>query len=469
MAGLDDVEPTKHGWGTEGVALGDNGLLEWAVLDAQWFGVAQRRRRVFALLDTGDWASRPPILLEPHGVRGNTPPSRETRKEVTEIAGTLAANGGGLNRPAGNANELDFCGATVASGKPTIGTLMANAGTKLWLGNQEALSGDYHILQPTYGIPGNWIGRSPENGENAVEPMHDIAPCQTKTDVHAVAFHPTQDPISSTDGSTHAIGCGSSGWQASVAVACFKGGQGSAAGGIGYDEHVAPTLSAADSGSNRTPTLMQNMQVRRLTPTECSRLQGFPDDYLETHYANADEAHAAQILHELWKEARAPYVEKQEWRIGIIAALLSPQILLSGVYVGWLSWEMAERCFASRGSIQSENFNKERFLQQLRVNIKAGCSPHKRESFGQFAKQLNCSLQELPLEGTQARAFLRSSWLWEEAQRTWPLRYALATPSQIEKGSMNPDGPRYKALGNSMAVPVMRWIGERIDLANLFS
>lgn len=62
-------------------------------------------------------------------------------------------------------------------------------------------------------------------------------------------------------------------------VAAFKGGQGSAAGGIGYNEHVAPTLSAADSGSNRTPALLQAMQVRRLTPVECERLQGFPDNY----------------------------------------------------------------------------------------------------------------------------------------------------------------------------------------------
>jgi site-specific DNA-cytosine methylase len=58
----------------------------------------------------------------------------------------------------------------------------------------------------------------------------------------AVAFHPTQDPISSTDGSTHAIGCGSAGGQATV---------------------------AAQIG----------MSVRRLTPTECERLQGFPDDW----------------------------------------------------------------------------------------------------------------------------------------------------------------------------------------------
>jgi DNA (cytosine-5)-methyltransferase 1 len=42
---------------------------------------------------------------------------------------------------------------------------------------------------------------------------------------------------------------------------------------------LSPTLNAADSGSNRTPTLMQGMAVRRLTPVECERLQGFPDGY----------------------------------------------------------------------------------------------------------------------------------------------------------------------------------------------
>lgn len=82
MAGLDHVEVPKYGWGSEGVALGDNGLLEWCTLDAQWFGVAQRRRRMFALLDTGDWQSRQPILLERESLRGDTPPSRSEREEI---------------------------------------------------------------------------------------------------------------------------------------------------------------------------------------------------------------------------------------------------------------------------------------------------------------------------------------------------------------------------------------------------
>ena len=64
-------------------------------------------------------------------------------------------------------------------------------------------------------------------------------------------------------------------------VGCFKGGQGSKAGGIGFSEHSAPTLSSAPSGTQLSPTLLRGMQVRRLTPTECERLQGFPDNWTE--------------------------------------------------------------------------------------------------------------------------------------------------------------------------------------------
>lgn len=91
MAGLGDVGVPQNGWGSEGCAVGDNGLLEWSTLDAQWFGVPQRRRRVFALLDTGDWSDRPPILLEPNSLRGDTPSREKTGKAVA----ALTSNGVG--------------------------------------------------------------------------------------------------------------------------------------------------------------------------------------------------------------------------------------------------------------------------------------------------------------------------------------------------------------------------------------
>ena len=170
MAGCDIDVPEK-GWGTEGMALGDNGLVEWCVLDAQWFGVAQRRRRVFAVLDTGNWQRRPPVLFEPERMHNATPPCRS---EGQEVARCLSS---------GTDQRLD---AVVSS----------------------------------YGISGNWIGRAAKNGGNATQPPFELSPCLTATDRHGVAT------------SVH--------------------------GGM--------------------------QVVRRLTPVECERLQGFPDNYTAIPY-----------------------------------------------------------------------------------------------------------------------------------------------------------------------------------------
>lgn len=90
-----------------------------------------------------------------------------------------------------------------------------------------------------------------------------------------IAFHPTKDPISSADGSTHALGCGATGGQASVAVA-LRGRDGGATAEVGDD--CAFSLRASTGGGDK-PHVMVGMAVRRLTPRECERLQGFPDDY----------------------------------------------------------------------------------------------------------------------------------------------------------------------------------------------
>jgi DNA (cytosine-5)-methyltransferase 1 len=95
MVGVQFDVP-RGGWRNTGVAIGPDGLVEWVTLDAQWFGVPQRRRRIFALRDSGNWTDRPPILFDADSLQGNSPPRRETREGITGTISSRAKGGGGL-------------------------------------------------------------------------------------------------------------------------------------------------------------------------------------------------------------------------------------------------------------------------------------------------------------------------------------------------------------------------------------
>lgn len=231
-------------------ALGELGYgFAYRILDAQYFGVAQRRRRVFVVGYLGDWRAAAAVLFERHSLQGHPAPSREKRKEVTECAGTLTANGGGLNRPAGNANELDFC-VTVDRKWPAdiSSTLDTTFGAKQGLEDQ-------HV--------------------NAGCPMFVPAP---------TIIHGTQDPCVSDI--AFAQGRNNGGENVMVQAVAFSAGNSSESRSIGYTVEGTPPLRAGASGTNQVPTLMQAMAVRRLTPVECERLQGFPDSYTDIKSKN---------------------------------------------------------------------------------------------------------------------------------------------------------------------------------------
>jgi DNA (cytosine-5)-methyltransferase 1 len=209
MAGLKLTVP-EDGWGTEGMAVGSNGLVEWCVLDAQWFGVAQRRRRVFALLDAGDWTDRPPVLLEPDGLRGDSAPSRETGERVTGSLAARTRGGGGLG------TDLDCVDGNQNSGWSIAVAFAQNQRDEVrTMDVAGALAGEPGMKQQTY-----------------------------------VAQPP--------------------------AVAMRESGQ-----GYWMQDDTAGTFRAEgeDRPSRPSHVISQAMQVRRLTPRECERLQGFPDDY----------------------------------------------------------------------------------------------------------------------------------------------------------------------------------------------
>lgn len=101
-------------------ALDDLGFgLAWAVLDSQWFGVAQRRRRVFVVGRAGGWERATKVLFEPSCLQRH-PPARRKAGEGNprgasqgagngRVSGTLCASGAGLDRPSASGNQLDYC------------------------------------------------------------------------------------------------------------------------------------------------------------------------------------------------------------------------------------------------------------------------------------------------------------------------------------------------------------------------
>ena len=84
-------------------ALDDIGYsCAWRVLDAQFFGVPQRRRRVYLVGHLGDWRPAAAVLFERESLRGDTPQSRKKRQDVTQsLTGCLGAGGADDNRAQG--------------------------------------------------------------------------------------------------------------------------------------------------------------------------------------------------------------------------------------------------------------------------------------------------------------------------------------------------------------------------------
>lgn len=223
----------------------------WAyrVLDAQYFGVPQRRRRVFVVGYLGDWRVAAAVLFERESVRGNPPPSREAGKRVAASI-TRGVESGGKGGYSGRRREDDVNIVTVpaltASGRgvertgesrgqdPVIvhrwpveiaPTLNAHYGDKWGLEDQHALNGGglfvpgiSHALRARYDSSEDGTGRGTpivldDQGGSVMNISHDGSVGTLRSEAH---------------------------------------------------QHIPAVLTSS---------------VRRLTPRECERLQGFPDDW----------------------------------------------------------------------------------------------------------------------------------------------------------------------------------------------
>lgn len=314
-------------------ALADAGALDigWTILDAQWFGVAQRRRRLFVVADFRERRAGE-ILSIPYGRKGDTPPSRQagTRVAATIESGTNRT--GGTRPPGTTVDTADTLiawdnghGDPNADGDGTAFALnpQANQGVMVARGltaRQSRLHGDDNFVAATLGahFPGESNRWAPYNeADNLVahtfRAEHDASEDGTGRGTPLVfesryarngrgAPDTIVPPLKAESGQT---------------------GKGDAAPMVfgftprrtnhGALDELSPTMNTGNGGFGAPGDAGSTFGVRRLMPVECERLQGFPDGHTD---GQTDSPRYRQL-------GNAVAVPVAEW-IGrrIVAALL---------------------------------------------------------------------------------------------------------------------------------------------------
>jgi DNA (cytosine-5)-methyltransferase 1 len=219
--------------------------VSYRVLDAQYFGVPQRRRRVFLVGHLGDWRPSAAVLFEPESVRGDSAAKPEAR---------------------GKGGKGTSIGPKACAG--------GHAGKSEIIPKTPSHWDDPAMPHPTLGHGGmGQVGYS--NQEIFSQRGAYLVPHQPLATFAAPAIgHFRASAVASTVLASSGHGAGETQNPAYV---------------VGQRSVVAPTLTASNDPSRSPQSSEVTAQVasvhaamgavRRLTPIECERLQGFPDDY----------------------------------------------------------------------------------------------------------------------------------------------------------------------------------------------
>lgn len=275
--------------------------LAWRILDAQNWGVPQRRRRVFLVGHLGaDERGATAVLFESHSLQGS---AKTSRKKGQKTAPTVTG-GPPYSRTGNERVESD---AIV----PIVGPVTARKGRNGGIANDDIHAG--HLI-PIHRLSGTLYARD-----------HKGVPTDSMREDTASAvpvfgcINTREDPITSEDQSlpVGAKDYGHAVYPINTMAALRDQGadQNRQTFGIGADGDPVPTLSKAHShavaftqnqsgediatshapsigtnsnatGRNTAKVCLPDMQVRRLTPRECERLQGMPDDHTRIPWRN---------------------------------------------------------------------------------------------------------------------------------------------------------------------------------------
>lgn len=276
-----ELQPPGGKWRDAGCVYGPQRTIAWRVLDAQYFGVAQRRRRVFVVASARTGFDPASVLFELEGVRRDTAPSRSAGKTITHpIAPGVDLRNGTIT---GEVTQTLQAGhhAPDPGGTPHVLAFNSNAQVDQMRFDPE-LSAPLTCSQNSavFALQDTTGREKAQNGKG----WNDEGPSYT---VDTVATQGVA--ICVTEEITHTLKA--EGFDAS------EGGTGrgqpitAVLRGISDYGKGLPCLRAkGGDASGGSEALVVSSAVRRLTPRECERLQGFPDGYTQVPYRNKEAA-----------------------------------------------------------------------------------------------------------------------------------------------------------------------------------
>jgi len=364
----------------------------YRVLDAQYFGVPQRRRRIFVVGCLGDWESPAKVLFESSCLLRDTPPSRQKRKEVT---GFTSSSFGGYGEGVGTVRAS---GGDLGGGSETLVTFDRQS------------SGEYGTQQ----VASTVAARDYKSASDLIAKVYETHPADSRIK--------EMGDVSQTVTSRWGTGGGNVPLVQSIAVQDVSGrekkqnGKGWSEDGVSYtvDTHATqgvayafePGIAKREGGDSRfseelSPTLRREMG----------------DNQVAVAYSFN---HSQQSM--MVGENLASPLMSRDYK--------DPQAVLEA--------------YSLREDAKANNFSATPLevtpaLQALRPSVQS----HHAQT---FVSQSMAVRRLTPVECERLQGF-------PDGYTNIPWRGK----------DESPDGQRYKAMGNSMAVPVMKWIGKRIQ------
>lgn len=228
-----ELKPSGGKWTHSGCVYGPQRTIAWIVKDAQYFGVAQRRKRVFVVASARKGFDPCQVLFESEGVRRDTPPSREPQTAVAALTARGVGTCGADDNQAQAGHLLAFGGGNTG-GNIDVAACLTAKGQRI----------DFEV--ETFAVHGI------QDPDTNLELAHTLG--RNHGQENAIFSEPFTLAIRGrNEGSTVEIR------NDGVANALLTPNGGRAGMGVG--------------------AISWGMQVRRLMPVECERLQGFPDNH----------------------------------------------------------------------------------------------------------------------------------------------------------------------------------------------